>query len=139
MIFKFNYFWSKYIAPEILNSNRVHNSTLCSKDINTQPFVRLLSENNKKKTHRPKVFVVFVLIWQQNSLNRNVITAYYVYCAINGITFHVQVLQRSNLTIITFPGLAHSAHQLTSPLILGRISVAKYYNIITENEINENV
>ena len=88
---------------------------------------------------RPKVFVVFVLMWQQNSLNRNVIIAYYVNCAINGDTFHVQVLQRSNLIIKTFPGLAHSAHQLTSPLILGRTGVAKYYNIITENVINENV
>ena len=67
------------------------------------------------------------------------IIAYYVNCAINGITFHAQVLQRSNLIIKYFPGLAHSAHQLNSPLILGRIGVAKYYNIITENEINENV
>ena len=74
----------------------------------------------------------------KNSLNRNVIIAY-VNCAINGITFHVQVLQRSNLIINTFPGLAHSAHQLTLPLILGRIGVAKYYNIITENVINEDV
>ena len=55
MIFKFNYFCSKYIAPEILNSNRVHNSTLCSKDINTQPFVSLLSENNKKDTSSESV------------------------------------------------------------------------------------
>ena len=50
MIIKFNYFCSKYIAPEILNSNRVHNSTSCSKGINTQPFVTLLSENNNKDT-----------------------------------------------------------------------------------------
>ena len=55
MIFKFNYFWSKYIAPEILNSNRVHNSTSCSKDINTQPFVSLLSENNNKDTSSESV------------------------------------------------------------------------------------
>ena len=55
MIFKFNYFWSKYIASEILNSNCVHNSTLCSKDINTQPFVSLLSENNNKDTSSESV------------------------------------------------------------------------------------
>ena len=28
----------------------MHNSTSCSKDINTQPFVSLLSENNNKDT-----------------------------------------------------------------------------------------
>ena len=62
------------------------------------------------KTHHLKVFVVFVLKWQQNGLKQQLIIAYHVKYASNGITLHVQVFQKSNL-MKTVCGLAHSAQQ----------------------------
>ena len=45
MLIKFNYFWSKYIAPEILVGNQGNHSSIC-KDLKSRSVVSLLKDKN---------------------------------------------------------------------------------------------
>ena len=55
MLIKFNYFWSKYIAPEILNGNPV-SSSLSSNDVKLQPAVSLLNVKGVKNVTNDEDF-----------------------------------------------------------------------------------
>ena len=50
MLIKFNYFWSKYIAPEILVGNQVNHSSI-NKDLKSRPVVSLLKDKNVNNTN----------------------------------------------------------------------------------------
>ena len=50
MLIKFNYFRSKYIAPEILVGNQGNHSSI-SKDLKSKPVVSLLKDKNVNNTN----------------------------------------------------------------------------------------
>ena len=50
MLIKFNYFWPKYIAPEILVGNQGNHSAI-SKDLKSRPVVSLLKDKNVNNTN----------------------------------------------------------------------------------------